>query len=114
MEKAPKCTSHLKKGKKKKSCTVFKRTNLLFAFTLKDKQIVEMVDAKVLNALKGYSDDKSHFMIQTFTVFLRGKLNFGDLSKNVLELNCNIHLHFPYRSISLDKVKVITHIAVLQ
>ncbi|KAK2519847.1 Mcmdc2 [Columba livia] len=33
-----------------------------------------MVDAKVLNALKGYSDDKSHFMIQTFTVFLRDEL----------------------------------------
>nr|XP_021148594.1 MCM domain-containing protein 2 isoform X3 [Columba livia] len=41
---------------------------------LGDKQIVEMVDAKVLNALKGYSDDKSHFMIQTFTVFLRDEL----------------------------------------
>ncbi|NWH62544.1 MCMD2 protein, partial [Geococcyx californianus] len=38
---------------------------------LGDKQIVEMIDAKVLNALKGYSSDKSHFMIQTFTVFLR-------------------------------------------
>ncbi|NXK82851.1 MCMD2 protein, partial [Amazona guildingii] len=38
---------------------------------LGDKQIVEMIDAKVLNALKGYSNDKSHFRIQTFTVFLR-------------------------------------------
>ncbi|NXW95027.1 MCMD2 protein, partial [Alopecoenas beccarii] len=41
---------------------------------LGDKQIVEMIDAEVLNALKGYSDDKSHFMIQTFTVFLRDEL----------------------------------------
>uniref|UniRef100_A0A8C0B0I2 Minichromosome maintenance domain-containing protein 2 n=1 Tax=Buteo japonicus TaxID=224669 RepID=A0A8C0B0I2_9AVES len=41
---------------------------------LGDKQIVEMVDAKVLNALKGYSNDKSHFRIQTFTVFLRDEL----------------------------------------
>ncbi|OPJ83533.1 MCM domain-containing protein 2 isoform B [Patagioenas fasciata monilis] len=41
---------------------------------LGDKQIVEMIDAKVLNALKGYSNDKSHFMIQTFTVFLRDEL----------------------------------------
>ncbi|XP_050174544.1 minichromosome maintenance domain-containing protein 2 isoform X1 [Myiozetetes cayanensis] len=40
---------------------------------LGDKQIVEMIDAKVLNALKGYSNDKSHFRIQPFTVFLRGK-----------------------------------------
>ncbi|NXL61023.1 MCMD2 protein, partial [Chordeiles acutipennis] len=38
---------------------------------LGDKQIVEMIDAKVLNALKGYCNDKSHFRIQTFTVFLR-------------------------------------------
>ncbi|XP_009883871.1 PREDICTED: MCM domain-containing protein 2 [Charadrius vociferus] len=41
---------------------------------LGDKQIVEMIDAKVLNALKGYSSDKSHFRIQTFTVFLRDEL----------------------------------------
>ncbi|XP_009274969.2 PREDICTED: MCM domain-containing protein 2 [Aptenodytes forsteri] len=41
---------------------------------LGDKQIVEMIDAKVLNALKGYSNDKSHFRIQTFTVFLRDEL----------------------------------------
>lgn len=52
-----------------------------FAFVLKDKQIVEMIDAKILNALKGYSIDKSHFRIQAFTLFLRGKLNFGVLSK---------------------------------
>ncbi|KAJ7406041.1 MCM domain-containing protein 2 [Pitangus sulphuratus] len=39
-----------------------------------DKQIVEMIDAKVLNALKGYSNDKSHFRIQAFTVFLRDEL----------------------------------------
>ncbi|NXP74743.1 MCMD2 protein, partial [Ramphastos sulfuratus] len=38
---------------------------------LGDKQIVEMIDAKVLNALKGCSSDQSHFRIQTFTVFLR-------------------------------------------
>ncbi|NXJ95711.1 MCMD2 protein, partial [Corythaixoides concolor] len=41
---------------------------------LGDKQIVEMIDAKVLNALKGYSNDKSHFRIQTFTIFLRDEL----------------------------------------
>ncbi|NXF46984.1 MCMD2 protein, partial [Oceanites oceanicus] len=41
---------------------------------LGDKQIVEMIDAKVLNALKGYSNDKSYFRIQTFTVFLRDEL----------------------------------------
>ncbi|NXL47635.1 MCMD2 protein, partial [Podilymbus podiceps] len=41
---------------------------------LGDKQIVEMIDAKVLNALKGYSNGKSHFRIQTFTVFLRDEL----------------------------------------
>nr|XP_013027969.2 minichromosome maintenance domain-containing protein 2 isoform X4 [Anser cygnoides] len=41
---------------------------------LGDKQIVEMIDAKVLNALKGYSNNKSHFRIQTFTVFLRDEL----------------------------------------
>ncbi|XP_021241891.1 MCM domain-containing protein 2 isoform X7 [Numida meleagris] len=41
---------------------------------LGDKQIVEMIDAKVLNALKGYSDHRSHFRIQTFTVFLRDEL----------------------------------------
>ncbi|XP_064909776.1 minichromosome maintenance domain-containing protein 2 isoform X5 [Columba livia] len=51
-----------------------------------DKQIVEMVDAKVLNALKGYSDDKSHFMIQTFTVFLRGPPFVGDNFKYLLSL----------------------------
>ncbi|NXS53786.1 MCMD2 protein, partial [Brachypteracias leptosomus] len=38
---------------------------------LGDKQIVEMTDAKALNALKGYANDQSHFRIQTFTVFLR-------------------------------------------
>ncbi|XP_021148595.2 minichromosome maintenance domain-containing protein 2 isoform X3 [Columba livia] len=53
---------------------------------LGDKQIVEMVDAKVLNALKGYSDDKSHFMIQTFTVFLRGPPFVGDNFKYLLSL----------------------------
>lgn len=52
-----------------------------FAFVLKDKQIVEMIDAKILNALKGYSIDKSYFRIQAFTLFLRGKLNFGVMSK---------------------------------
>ncbi|KFQ37001.1 MCM domain-containing protein 2, partial [Merops nubicus] len=41
---------------------------------LGDKQIVEMIDAKVLNALKGYANAKSHFRIQTFTVFLRDEL----------------------------------------
>ncbi|NXW29290.1 MCMD2 protein, partial [Phaetusa simplex] len=41
---------------------------------LGDKQIVEMIDAKVLNALKGYSSDKLHCRIQTFTVFLRDEL----------------------------------------
>nr|XP_021128002.3 minichromosome maintenance domain-containing protein 2 [Anas platyrhynchos] len=41
---------------------------------LGDKQIVEMIDAKVLNALKGYSNNKSHFRIQAFTVFLRDEL----------------------------------------
>ncbi|NWT05392.1 MCMD2 protein, partial [Mionectes macconnelli] len=41
---------------------------------LGDKQIVEMIDAKVLNALKGYSNDKSHFRIQAFTLFLRDEL----------------------------------------
>ncbi|NXS06234.1 MCMD2 protein, partial [Neodrepanis coruscans] len=41
---------------------------------LGDKQIVEMIDANVLNALKGYSSDKSHFRIQAFTVFLRDEL----------------------------------------
>ncbi|XP_074941266.1 minichromosome maintenance domain-containing protein 2 [Phalacrocorax aristotelis] len=41
---------------------------------LGDKQIVEMIDAKVLDALKGYSNDKLHFRIQTFTVFLRDEL----------------------------------------
>ncbi|KAF4803165.1 MCM domain-containing protein 2 [Turdus rufiventris] len=39
-----------------------------------DKQIVEMIDAKILNALKGYSTDKSHFRIQAFTLFLRDEL----------------------------------------
>ncbi|KAJ7411975.1 MCM domain-containing protein 2 [Willisornis vidua] len=39
-----------------------------------DKQIVEMIDVKVLNALKGYSSDKSHFRIQALTVFLRDEL----------------------------------------
>ncbi|KAM8811155.1 minichromosome maintenance domain-containing protein 2 [Eudromia elegans] len=41
---------------------------------LGDKQIVEMIDKKALNALKGYSNNKSHFRIQTFTVFLRDEL----------------------------------------
>ncbi|XP_061851973.1 minichromosome maintenance domain-containing protein 2 [Colius striatus] len=41
---------------------------------LGDKQIVEMIDAQVLNALKGYSNDKSHFTMQTFTLFLRDEL----------------------------------------
>ncbi|NXD89333.1 MCMD2 protein, partial [Chaetorhynchus papuensis] len=41
---------------------------------LGDKQIIEMIDAKILNALKGYSNDKSHFRIQAFTVFLRDEL----------------------------------------
>ncbi|NXL81099.1 MCMD2 protein, partial [Leptocoma aspasia] len=41
---------------------------------LGDKQIVEMIDAKILNALKGYSIDKSHFRIQAFTLFLRDEL----------------------------------------
>ncbi|NXS94314.1 MCMD2 protein, partial [Jacana jacana] len=41
---------------------------------LGDKQVVELVDAKVLNALKGFSSDKSHVRIQTFTVFLRDEL----------------------------------------
>ncbi|KAM6282003.1 minichromosome maintenance domain-containing protein 2 [Porphyrio hochstetteri] len=41
---------------------------------LGDKQIVEMIDAKVLNTLKGYSNDKAHFRIQAFTVFLRDEL----------------------------------------
>ncbi|XP_071410512.1 minichromosome maintenance domain-containing protein 2 [Pithys albifrons albifrons] len=41
---------------------------------LGDKQIVEMIDVKVLNALKGYSNDKSHFRIQALTVFLRDEL----------------------------------------
>ncbi|OXB55150.1 hypothetical protein ASZ78_001381 [Callipepla squamata] len=49
-------------------------TNLFLAFILKDKQIVEMIDARVLNALKGHSDHKSHLRIQTFTVFLRDEL----------------------------------------
>ncbi|NXE11734.1 MCMD2 protein, partial [Lophotis ruficrista] len=52
---------------------------------LGDKQIVEMIDAKVLKALKGYSNDKSHFRIQTFTVFLRdelaNKMKIGDRYK---------------------------------
>uniref|UniRef100_A0A8C3BN38 Minichromosome maintenance domain-containing protein 2 n=1 Tax=Cairina moschata TaxID=8855 RepID=A0A8C3BN38_CAIMO len=41
---------------------------------LGDKQIVEMIDAKVLNALKGYSNNKSHFRIQAFIIFLRDEL----------------------------------------
>ncbi|NXB73185.1 MCMD2 protein, partial [Donacobius atricapilla] len=41
---------------------------------LGDKQIIEMIDAKILNALKGYSIDKSHFRIQAFTLFLRDEL----------------------------------------
>ncbi|KFP83745.1 MCM domain-containing protein 2 [Acanthisitta chloris] len=49
---------------------------------LGDKQIVEMIDAKVLNALKGYSNDNTHFRIQTVTVFLRdelaNKMTLGD------------------------------------
>ncbi|KFP91027.1 PREDICTED: MCM domain-containing protein 2 [Apaloderma vittatum] len=49
---------------------------------LGDKQIVEMIDAKVLDALKGCCNDKSHFRIQTFTVFLRdelaNKMKIGD------------------------------------
>lgn len=40
-----------------------------------------MIDAKVLHALKGYCNDQSHFRMQTFTVFLRGKLSLGVLSK---------------------------------
>ncbi|KFV78013.1 MCM domain-containing protein 2 [Struthio camelus australis] len=41
---------------------------------LGDKQVVEMIDVKALNALKGYSNSKAHFRIQTFTVFLRDEL----------------------------------------
>ncbi|OWK63369.1 MCM domain-containing protein 2 [Lonchura striata] len=44
-----------------------------FYYTI-NKQIVEMIDAKILNALKGYSIDKSHFRIQAFTLFLRDEL----------------------------------------
>uniref|UniRef100_A0A803XNA1 Minichromosome maintenance domain-containing protein 2 n=1 Tax=Meleagris gallopavo TaxID=9103 RepID=A0A803XNA1_MELGA len=53
---------------------------------LGDKQVVEMIDAKVLNALKGYSDHKSHFRIQTFTVFLRGPSFIGENFKYLLSL----------------------------
>lgn len=75
-----------------------------------------MIDAKVLSALKGYSNNKSHFRIQTFTVFLRGKWTLIlTFDKNVLQLNCNNSLHFSYRSISVDKIVeiVIIHIEVL-
>ncbi|XP_068018609.1 minichromosome maintenance domain-containing protein 2 [Melanerpes formicivorus] len=41
---------------------------------LGDKQIVEMIDAKALTALKGCSTAQSHFRLQTFTVFLRDEL----------------------------------------
>ncbi|XP_032298638.1 minichromosome maintenance domain-containing protein 2 isoform X3 [Coturnix japonica] len=51
-----------------------------------DKQIVEMIDAKVLHALKGYSDHKAHFRIQAFTVFLRGPSFIGENFKYLLSL----------------------------
>ncbi|XP_010141078.1 PREDICTED: MCM domain-containing protein 2 [Buceros rhinoceros silvestris] len=41
---------------------------------LGDKQIVEMIDAKVLNALKGFSGGQWCCRIQTFTLFLRDEL----------------------------------------
>ncbi|OXB78764.1 UNVERIFIED_CONTAM: hypothetical protein H355_010697 [Colinus virginianus] len=65
---SPHCLTHLD------LISLVKSTNLFLAFILKDKQIVEMIDARVLNALKGHSDHKSHLRIQTFTVFLRDEL----------------------------------------
>ncbi|KAM7176300.1 minichromosome maintenance domain-containing protein 2 isoform 4-T8 [Macrochelys suwanniensis] len=40
-----------------------------------DKQLVEMIDAKALSAFQGYSNNKPHFRIQSFTVFLRDELS---------------------------------------
>uniref|UniRef100_A0A8C8SGF3 Minichromosome maintenance domain containing 2 n=1 Tax=Pelusios castaneus TaxID=367368 RepID=A0A8C8SGF3_9SAUR len=42
---------------------------------LGDKQVVEMMDAKALSAFQGYSTNKPHFRIQSFTVFLRDELS---------------------------------------
>ncbi|CAM2106720.1 unnamed protein product [Caretta caretta] len=42
---------------------------------LGDKQLVEMIDAKALSAFQGYSNNKPHFRIQSFTVFLRDELS---------------------------------------
>ncbi|XP_019383300.1 PREDICTED: MCM domain-containing protein 2 [Gavialis gangeticus] len=42
---------------------------------LGDKQLVEMIDAKALRAFQGYFNNKPHFRIQSFTVFLRDELS---------------------------------------
>ncbi|KAM7176302.1 minichromosome maintenance domain-containing protein 2 isoform 6-T10 [Macrochelys suwanniensis] len=47
---------------------------------LGDKQLVEMIDAKALSAFQGYSNNKPHFRIQSFTVFLRDKHGTGTAS----------------------------------
>lgn len=83
---APKHTRHLEKFVK--SRTVLKRTNLSFAFVLKDKQIVEMIDAKVLKALKGFSGGQWRCRIQTFTLFLRGELGPGAELQPSLPVSC--------------------------
>uniref|UniRef100_A0A7M4FKZ6 Minichromosome maintenance domain containing 2 n=2 Tax=Crocodylus porosus TaxID=8502 RepID=A0A7M4FKZ6_CROPO len=42
---------------------------------LGDKQLVEMIDAKALRAFQGHFNNKPHFRIQSFTVFLRDELS---------------------------------------
>ncbi|XP_006028888.1 minichromosome maintenance domain-containing protein 2 [Alligator sinensis] len=42
---------------------------------LGDKQLVEMIDAKALRAFQAYFNNKPHFRIQSFTVFLRDELS---------------------------------------
>ncbi|XP_023776731.1 minichromosome maintenance domain-containing protein 2 isoform X3 [Cyanistes caeruleus] len=61
---------------------------------LGDKQVVEMIDAKILNALKGYSTDKSHFRIQAFTLFLRGPSFVSENFKYLLSLTSSSRWRF--------------------
>ncbi|KYO26008.1 MCM domain-containing protein 2 isoform C [Alligator mississippiensis] len=56
---------------------------------LGDKQLVEMIDAKVLRAFQTYFNNKPHFRIQSFTVFLRDPSHISDNFKYLLSLTSN-------------------------
>ncbi|XP_073187072.1 minichromosome maintenance domain-containing protein 2 isoform X4 [Lepidochelys kempii] len=61
---------------------------------LGDKQLVEMIDAKALSAFQGYSNNKPHFRIQSFTVFLRGTSCISENFKYLLSLTSSSRWRF--------------------